>query len=85
MRAGPDPALRARARARLADAARLLPVLGLALMLAPDVLLAGGGSGATAPWLVWLFGAWALLIGLSAVVARRHARLSDPPAKAPEP
>ena len=81
--ADPGGAARARARARLADAARLLPALGAALLLAPDLLLSGGaGQGATAPWLLRLFAAWLLLIGLAAWVARRHARLDPdgPPA-----
>ena len=70
---------RAHRRARLIDAARLLPALGVALFLAPDLLLSGGdGTGsATAPWLIYLFIVWALLIGLSGFLARRISQ-TDP-------
>ncbi|CUH37267.1 hypothetical protein JSE7799_01274 [Jannaschia seosinensis] len=67
---------RARARARLADAARLLPFLGAAAFLLPDLVLSGGaGAGATLPWLVYLFAVWAVLIGLALHIARRAARI----------
>jgi hypothetical protein len=68
---------RARARARLADGARLLPVLGAVLFLAPDIVLSGGpaAEGATAPWLAYLFGAWLVLIALAAWIARIHFRI----------
>ena len=60
---------------RARDAARLLPVLGAALFLLPDLVLSGeGGVGATAPWLVYLFISWGLLIGLAALVARAQRR-----------
>ena len=67
---------RARDRARLADAARLLPFLGAVLFLVPDLVLSGGdaGLGATAPWLRYLFAAWLLLIGLAFWLARLHRR-----------
>ncbi len=70
---------RARRRERLADAARLLPALGLILFLLPDLILSGGpqGQGATAPWLNYLFAAWILLIVLALWIARRHARVLD--------
>jgi len=58
----------------VADAARLLPILAMAALLAPDFILSGGGAGATAPWLAYLFLAWAALIGLAWWIARRHAR-----------
>lgn len=65
---------RARARARLADAARMLPFLGAALFLAPDLILAReeAARGATLPWLLYLFAAWSVLIGLAAWIAARH-------------
>ncbi|MEM8822226.1 MAG: hypothetical protein AAGF30_01320 [Pseudomonadota bacterium] len=71
---------RARARARLADTARLLPFLGAVLFLAPDLILSGhpAGEGATAPWSNYLFATWLLLIGLAAWIARRHLRDGDP-------
>lgn len=84
---GPHPAeagrRAARRRARIADAARLLPVLGIALFFAPDLILSGeAGIGATAPWLLWLFVAWAVLIGLAALVSRAHLRMD--PRRGPE-
>lgn len=65
---------RARARARLADAARMLPFLGAALFLAPDLILAReeAARGATLPWLLYLFAAWSALIGLAGWIAARH-------------
>ncbi|KIT14430.1 hypothetical protein [Jannaschia aquimarina] len=60
---------------RVADAARLLPVLGLALLIAPDLLLSGAaGKGATAPWLLYLFGALFILVVLAFLVARSFLR-----------
>ena len=58
---------------RLADAARLLPFLGAALLLLPDVILADpeNAEGATAPWLIYFFSAWLCLIGLAFVLSRR--------------
>ncbi|MEM8848844.1 MAG: hypothetical protein AAGE03_02300 [Pseudomonadota bacterium] len=71
---------RARARERRADAARLLPFLGAALLLAPDLILSGhpAAEGATAPWLNYLFAAWLVLIGLAAWIARLHLRDGGP-------
>lgn len=57
-------------RRRLGDAARILPVLGLALVLVPvwwfpaRVSLTGGA--------IWLFGLWA---GLIVMIAALHAAL----------
>ena len=64
-------------RARIIDAARLLPFLGVLLFLLPDLALsAGPGSeGATAPWLVYLFLAWAVLVVLAIWLSRLHLRL----------
>ncbi|TCP38048.1 hypothetical protein [Rhodovulum marinum] len=58
-------------RRRLADMARLLPVLGLALFLAPAL---DSRDGLTAGMLIFLFVAWAGLIVASAVLARRLCR-----------
>ena len=46
----------------------------MAALLAPDFILSGGGKGATAPWLAYLFLAWAGLIALAWRIARIHAR-----------
>lgn len=55
-------------RRRLADMARMLPLLGLALFLLP---LLGAGDGLDAGLLIYLFAAWFALIAASAVLARR--------------
>ncbi|MBN2906998.1 MAG: hypothetical protein JXJ18_09850 [Rhodobacteraceae bacterium] len=55
-------------RRRLADMARLMPVLGLALFLVP-LLDANGGFGAG--MLIYLFTVWFGLIAGTAVLARR--------------
>lgn len=67
-------------RNRLADAARLLPVLGAILLLLPDVPLADPNiaQGATAPWLVYFFSAWLLLIGLAFWLSRKMRQASMP-------
>ncbi|MEM9795232.1 MAG: hypothetical protein AAF919_02015 [Pseudomonadota bacterium] len=67
---------RARRRARVADAARLLPLLGVVLFLMPDLILSGAdaGEGATAPWLVYLFSAWLLLLVLSFLIGHFYRR-----------
>lgn len=55
-------------RRRLRDAARLLPVFGLFLLLFPLMWDAPDGSQA-GKTLVYLFGAWLVLIGLAAYLA----------------
>jgi len=69
----PEPLFLARQsyrRRRLADAARLLPVLGLVLFLLPVLWT---GSGGTAGGVIYLFGVWALLIVAVARISRRLA------------
>ncbi|MEM1273766.1 MAG: hypothetical protein AAGF88_08115 [Pseudomonadota bacterium] len=62
-------------RARLEDAARLLPVLGLFLLLSPTAIRStGGGSGL---WLIYFMGVWLLLIVAAAVLSRALARTSQ--------
>lgn len=53
---------------RLRDAARLLPLLGLLLLLLPLLWghTAGNGAGQT---VVFVFGVWAVLIGFAAYLA----------------
>ncbi|PWJ21345.1 hypothetical protein [Jannaschia seohaensis] len=75
-RAASDAQRRAWRRDRVRDAACLLPVFGLALILLPDLILADpeAGQGATRPWGLYLFGAWALLVALAVCVARALAK-----------
>jgi hypothetical protein len=74
--AGRQAHLRAHRRERLADAARMLPLAGAVLVLAPDLFLSGrpAAEGATAPWAVYLFVAWGGLIACAAVLSSRLAR-----------
>lgn len=62
---------------RLRDAARLLPLVGAFLLLLP---LLWGATGAGRK-LVYVFGVWALLIGVAAYIAPSLARpeTEDPP------
>ena len=71
-----DAQTRAHRRARLADAARLLPFLGAVLFLIPDLVLSDdpAAAGATAPWLTYLFASWLGLIGLALWIGRLHMR-----------
>lgn len=65
-------------RRRLADACSLLPVLGVALLAMP--LLWHGTAEAptrTTTVMLYVFGVWAMLIGLSALVSRDLRQ--DPP------
>ena len=57
-------------RRRLADACSLLPVLGVALLGIPLLWHGTGGAPArTTTVMLYVFGVWALLIGLSALVS----------------
>lgn len=60
-------------RRRLRDAARLLPILGLFLLLLPLMWgdVTGAGAGQT---VVYVFVIWAILIGLAAYLAPGLAR-----------
>ncbi|GAA0309112.1 hypothetical protein [Rhodovulum strictum] len=70
-------------RRRLADMARLLPLLGLALFLVPVL---DAEDGLTAAMLIYLFAVWGGLIALSALVARLLCRSGamDDAVRAPE-
>ncbi|PYE85758.1 hypothetical protein [Pseudoroseicyclus aestuarii] len=71
----PRPPFLARAsyrRRRLAEAARLAPLAGAALWSVP--LLWPRGETATSSALLYVFGVWALLILLSALLARALRR-----------
>ncbi|WP_407495544.1 hypothetical protein [Pseudooceanicola sp. MF1-13] len=56
---------------RLADAARVLPVIGGALMALPLLWPRGGAEGtpATSTAMIYVFGVWALLTALSALLS----------------
>ena len=69
----PEPLFLARQsyrRRRLGDAARVLPILGLVLMLMP-VLWADGAT--TRGGLIYIFVTWAILILVVAVISTRLA------------
>jgi len=53
-------------RRRLADLARLLPVIGLVLLMVPLLWNEGPGGVATSRAILWIFGVWVLLVALSA-------------------
>lgn len=74
-------------RRRLADAARLLPILGALLFLVPLLWPAGpGGPVATARGFVFVFAVWAGLIVVSAVLSRYLSQpVIDPQGEAPPP
>ena len=66
-------------RARLEDAARILPLLGVFLFFGPIMIQSSstGFGGNTARWLMFFMAVWLLLIGLSALlsyVLRRGGR-----------
>ena len=57
---------------RLVDAARLLPVLGAVLFGLPVLWPKGGGAGLpTSSAILYLFGVWGILVGLTLVISRR--------------
>jgi len=63
-------------RARLEDAARLLPVLGLFLFLGPIAIQSTetGFGGGLARWLMFFMAVWLVLILLAALVSRALRR-----------
>lgn len=66
-------------RRRLADAARLLPLLGAALFLSPVLWFAEGGAGpGTAAGGIYLFAVWTALILGAAVMSRGLTRNEAP-------
>jgi hypothetical protein len=83
-------------RARIIDGARLMPLLGLAVLVLPNLLLSEPAlaQGATARWLVYFFAAWGTLVGLTLLQSRRMVRAglvanvagpAPDPAAAPDP
>jgi hypothetical protein len=63
-------------RRRLADGARLLPVLGGVLFCVPLLWKGGAHAPGTAETMLYVFGLWALLVAISGVISR-HLRASD--------
>ena len=65
-------------RRRLVDAARLLPLLGVALVCIP-LLWTGPGATPTPTThvMLYLFGVWLLLTAVSGVVSRHLKRTDD--------
>jgi peptidoglycan/LPS O-acetylase OafA/YrhL len=78
---------RAWTRERTRDAARLLPVLGLALFLLPDLVLSGSpaAQGATLPWGVALLVIWVLLVVSALLISRAVRRQEADGEDAPPP
>lgn len=79
MRGQRPPLFLARAvyrRRRLRDAARLLPLMGVFLLLLPLLWSDGRAEGAGQDW-TYIFGIWAVLIALAAALAPGLAA-SDP-------
>ncbi|WP_373353285.1 hypothetical protein [Pseudoroseicyclus sp. CXY001] len=69
-------------RRRLADAARILPVLGAVLFMLP--LLWREGEAGTAAGLIYIFTIWTLLIVLARVLSHRLGAAEDEgPGEAP--
>lgn len=56
-------------RRRLRDAARLLPVVGLGLVVLPLFLVARTDKGLAALDVIYLFGVWLSLIAVAAIFA----------------
>ncbi|WP_425038260.1 hypothetical protein [Primorskyibacter sp. S187A] len=72
-------------RRRMGDAARLMPLAGLILLLIPLLLTLNGGDGAaeaaprTSRVGLYIFGVWGLLVAITFGLSRglRETRLSD--------
>ena len=54
---------------RLRDAARLLPLLGAALWMLPLLFAADGTPASTSQTLIYIFGIWAGLAGVAALLS----------------
>lgn len=65
-------------RRRLGDAARMLPVVGVVLFFLPILWQPAQSPEAdTAAGAIWLFSAWAVIIGISFLLSRRLGRDGD--------
>ncbi|BDW85866.1 hypothetical protein [Roseicyclus marinus] len=76
-------------QARLQDAARLLPVLGLVLFFGPSFIRGEdpAGSGLLSGWLIYYFSVWLGLIVLAGILSQALMRTDrpDPTAAPPVP
>lgn len=68
-------------RRRLMDAARMVPIFGIALFLLPTVWVTVDRPASTGAGFVYLFAVWVLLILLGRIIARR---IMEPLPEAPE-
>lgn len=66
-------------RRRLTDAARLLPVLGLVLLMVPLLWGQGDAGPATSSAILWIFGVWFLLVLACAALSRWGEHDPAPP------
>jgi len=69
-------------RRRLADAARLVPVLGALLFMIP-ILATSGGGASTARGGMYVFLVWLALIGVAGFLSRRLVERSGAASPAP--
>ncbi|MDF1854886.1 hypothetical protein [Pseudooceanicola sp.] len=73
-------------RRRLADLARVLPVIGMVLLLmVPLFWVQGAGGTVTSHAILWLFGVWAGLVVLAAWLASRRLEPEVDPKSGPRP
>jgi hypothetical protein len=63
-------------RRRLADAARILPLIGGVLFCLPLLWKGSPTSDSTVQSLIYIFGLWVILILTSAIISR-HLRLDE--------
>ncbi len=64
-------------RRRIADAARLLPILGVILFMVPLLWINGESETRTTTTMIYVFGVWAGLAIVAAILARRLGPLKD--------
>ncbi|MGR3321352.1 MAG: hypothetical protein ACU0DK_05410 [Pseudooceanicola sp.] len=59
-------------RRRLADLSRLMPLIGLVLLMVPLMWTSGEGGIATSRSIEWVFGVWVMLILVGAWLSSRR-------------
>ena len=74
-------------QARLQDAARLLPVLGLVLFFGPSFIRgdAPEGGGTLSGWLIYYFAVWLGLIVVAGFLSRAITRGDPTETRTPDP